>query len=212
MIIRPCLLALLLLCAAQANATAPLPPLEAAAVEKLLAPDARANLDAAVLSGEFSQVKQLRELPQPLLSSGRFVLARGIGIDWQVQKPFASAFILTADALTEHSGSQVHRSSRDSQPALAAASRLLLALFALDVVALDTEFRFAGSRSASGWQLQLTPRHAAFAAAFAEARVEGDTQVRRVRLVDGRGDITDITFTGLVQQAALTAGQKARFQ
>ncbi len=189
-----------------------LPPLNTAQVEQLLPPASRATLRAAVTTGAFVQKKQLADLPQPLISSGRFLLARGIGIDWQVQKPFASDFLLTADALMEKSGSSVRRRGAKQQPALAAASRLLLALFALDVASLESEFRFAGAKVGSGWQLKLTPRHAALASAFTEAWVEGDSLLRRVRLVDGRGDVTEISFSEQATQAALTPAQKARFE
>lgn len=205
-------LSLLLLCVALQASAAPLPPLDAAGVEKLLASDTRSALRAPVVTGNFTQKKQLQDLPMPLLSSGRFVLASGTGIDWQVQKPFASDFILTANALIESNGGTVHRTDRTQQPALAAVSSLLLALFAVDVKALDAEFRFAGARVGNSWQLQLQPRHAALAAAFAEARIEGDSQLRRVVLTDGRGDITEVSFSDVHTQQKLTPEQQARFE
>ena len=212
MTLRQALSCLLLLCVALRVTAAPLPALDAAGVEKLLAPDARSTLRAPVVTGDFTQKKQLQDLPMPLLSSGRFVLASGTGIDWQGQKPFASDFILTSNALIESSGGTVHRTDNVQQPALAAVSKLLLALFAVDVKALDAEFRFAGVRTGNSWQLQLLPRHAALAAAFAEAKIEGDSQLRRVVLTDGRGDITEISFSGVHTQARLTPEQQARFK
>lgn len=206
------LIAMLLLTGPVRASETSLPALDAAGVEQLLPAATRATLRAAVATGAFVQKKQLADLPKPLVSSGRFLRARGLGIDWQVQKPFASDFVLTTAALTEKSGGSVRRSAAAQQPALAAASRLLLALFALDVKTLESEFRFAGAKVGSGWQLKLTPRHAALASAFTEAWVEGDSLLRRVRLVDGRGDVTEISFSEQATQAALTPAQKARFE
>lgn len=202
---------LLGLVAGAAPAAPTLPVLEAKQVEALLAPDARKGLDAAVLTGSFAQAKHLAGLPQPLKSSGRFLYAKGIGIEWQVQQPFASRFVLTREALIEDSGGRVRRSEAARQPGFAAVSRLLLALFSLDVAALDEEFRFAGARDTKGWQLELTPRHAALASVFATARLEGGLRLDRLRLTDARGDATEIVFTQQAAQDALTPEQQARF-
>ncbi|HEX7381445.1 MAG TPA: hypothetical protein VF265_04740, partial [Nevskiaceae bacterium] len=51
-------------------------------VTALLAAPTRALADAAVVSGDFHQRSQLHGLPQPLDSSGTFVVARGLGVDW----------------------------------------------------------------------------------------------------------------------------------
>ena len=200
------------LAASVAQAAAPLPALEAKQVETLLAPDARAGLDAAVLTGQFTQAKHLAGLPQPLRSSGRFLYAKGIGIEWQVQQPFASRFVLTREALVEDSGGRVRRSEAAKQPGFSAVSRLLLALFSLDVAALDEEFRFSGARDAKGWQLELTPRHAALASVFATARLEGARRLDRLTLTDARGDATEIAFTQQAAQDALTPEQQARLK
>jgi hypothetical protein len=203
---------LLLVCLRLEAAGPSLPALDVAGVNALLAPDARQGLEAAALMGEFVQTKRLAGLPQPLVSSGRFLLARGEGIEWQVLKPFESRYVLTREALTQETAGQRQQSAVAQQPGLAAASRLLLALFALDVDALDSEFRFAGARHTTGWQLVLTPRHEGLAAVFQEARLQGAAQLAEVTLRDARGDVTELRFTHQQALPTLTPDLKARFR
>lgn len=204
------LITLLLSLAAQTVLALPL--LDAKAVEALLAPDTRAGLQAPVISGAFTQTKQLAGLPQPLTSSGCFVIARVLGVEWQVEKPFASRTVITAQALIETRNGRTRRTTPAEQPALAAVSRLLLALFALDVAALESEFHFAGARDAQGWTLQLTPRHAAMAAVFGSAEMKGGAQLGSVELRDARGDVTAIRFSAQTTRPALSPEEAARFQ
>lgn len=204
---------LLALVAGTATArAAALPPLDAKGVEALLAPDARQGLAASVIEGRFTQTKQLAGLPQPLVSGGRFLVARGQGVEWQVEKPFASRTVITREALIEERNGRTRRTTAQEQPALAAVSRLLLALFALDVAALDAEFRFAGQRDTEGWVLELAPRHAAVAAVFGKALLRGGTRLDSVRLQDARGDVTELRFSAQTARAALEAVEAARFQ
>lgn len=190
-----------------------LSPLDAKGVEALLAPDARRGLARAVIEGRFTQTKHIAGLPQPLLSSGRFLVARGHGVEWRVEKPFTSRTVITATALIEERNGRTRRTTpREEQPALAAVSRLLLALFALDVAALDAEFHFSGQRDADGWALLLTPRHAAVATVFGKALLRGGAGIDHVRLEDARGDVTEIRFNAQTSRAALEADEAARFQ
>lgn len=190
----------------------PLPELTAVQAQALIPGSARAGLQAAALGGRFEQKKTLRDLPLPLVSSGEFLLARGLGVDWRVQKPFAVDYTLTPQNLIERSGGSQRRTAASAQPGLATASRLMLALFSLDLAGLQNEFKFSGRRDGARWQLRLLPRHAALAAAFGEAQLAGEAQLQSLRLTDSRGDVTEIRFSEYQSKAALSPAERARYE
>jgi hypothetical protein len=51
------------------------------------------------IKGEFIQEKHLRALPQPLVSKGRFVLARDHGLLWLLQTPLQQDYRLNAKGI-----------------------------------------------------------------------------------------------------------------
>lgn len=54
----------------------------------------------AVVQGSFIQEKHLRALPQPLLSKGRFVLARDFGLLWLLETPLKQDYRINASGIS----------------------------------------------------------------------------------------------------------------
>ncbi|MFI4978860.1 MAG: hypothetical protein ACHQIO_00780, partial [Nevskiales bacterium] len=116
-------------------------PAEAKALDALLGPAARALAGATAVRGEFSQRKYLHELPQPLASSGEFLVVRGTGIDWHTRVPFDSDLVLTPKAMVQRDGgAEAMRVDASAQPGLGAVEQVFDALFALDTPKLAERF------------------------------------------------------------------------
>jgi len=159
----------------------------------LLAEPAREIAATRVLRGSFVHRKQLRDIPAPLEASGEFVFLREEGLYWHTTKPFDSVFVLTPAAMVQQDeGGAALKMNANEQPAVRAAARIFMALFAVDVKALESEFQMFGAPEGDGWRLGLRPKNAAMSAVFTQAVVIGDKQVREVRLLDAYGDRTVI--------------------
>lgn len=50
-------------------------------------------------SGEFSQSKQIKTLPVPLVSSGEFIYSCDLGLIWKTQKPIVESLVFTNQKL-----------------------------------------------------------------------------------------------------------------
>lgn len=185
--------------------------LSPAQAQALLPAAMQQTLAMPVQKGRFTQSKRLRELPSPLLSSGQFLLSRSKGVDWVLEQPFALRYTLTASGLTEQSAAGSKHVDAKAQPGLAAASQLMLALFTLDFARLAQDFEISGQQQSGQWQLTLQPRNAAMAAVFAQAQLQGSTQLGSVLLTDARGDTTRISFKNLQTASTLSAADAARF-
>lgn len=211
---RAGLLVLLLAAAPAALPAEPMAVTSAAQLSKLTRDTARSLASAQVVRGRFVQQRHLAGLAKPLESNGRFLFARGKGIEWHTEKPFDSQFVLTGAGMTQRDegGDTLHISVAD-QPALTVVSRVFFALFALDFDALSQDFSMSGQSPAGApWQLVLKPKTAALGSVFRQALVSGDATVKAVRLEDANGDVTEIALQDVqYDRNGVTAEERSRF-
>lgn len=202
-------------------ADAPLPevfqhPATAAELTTLLGAVGKTTRAAAALRGNFVQRKFLHELPQPLLSSGEFLVARGAGVDWHTHKPFDSEVLLTPQALIQRGpDGKPQRVDASQQPGLAAVSQVFDALFALDIDKLNQSFTLFGEKDpadANAWLLGLTPREPAFAKVIARIVVSGSAEPKLITMFEASGDRTEIELSGISAQATLSDADRKRFE
>ncbi len=175
---------------------------------------ARSIADAKVVRGRFVQRRHLAGLTRPLESSGKFVFARGSGIDWHTLQPFDSQFLLTGSRITQRDEGGVSlQIEAAEQPALAVVSRVFFALFELDLDKLSQDFELYGeSVGNGGWVLGLKPRTDALGGVFRQAIVRGAAEVSRLTLEDGNGDASEIEFHDVSFDArGLTPDELRRF-
>jgi len=190
------------------------PVTSVAQLSKLTRDTARSLAGARAVRGKFVQRRYLSGLAKPLESSGEFLFARDVGIEWHTAQPFDSQFVLTHDTMTQRDeGGEALRISASDQPALTVVSRVFFALFALDYDALSQDFRMAGRENGKApWQLELQPRTAALGSVFKQAMISGDATVKTVSLEDANGDSTQIELRDVQYDAqGLTADERRRF-
>jgi hypothetical protein len=211
---RAGLLVALLLVAVAASAADAVPVTRAEQLSKLTRDTARSLSTARAVRGQFVQRRHLAGLSKPLESSGDFLFARDVGIEWHTAQPFDSQFVLTHDTMTQRDeGGEPMRISAADQPALTVVSRVFFALFALDFTALSQDFTMAGiDGGQQPWQLRLRPKTAALGSVFREALISGDATVKSVTLDDANGDSTVIELRAVQYDArGLTADERRRF-
>jgi hypothetical protein len=197
-------------CASDAVFQKPATPTE---LKRLAAGATGPLASARVVRGDFSQQRFLRELPRPLVSSGQFLYARDVGIEWRTAQPFESQFVLTPAGIAQRTaGGSELKLEADQQPALRVVARVFFALFALDLSALANDFETFGERRGNQWVIGLKPRAAALANVFREAVITGSNTVESVVLTDALGDRSVIALQGVrYEAAALTPTERARF-
>jgi hypothetical protein len=169
----------------------------------------------AVLQGEFEQSRSLKGFRNPLVSRGEFVLARAKGIVWDTRQPFASTLVITRDKLLARRADGTIATQLDAarEPALRLINELMFALLGGDLQVLARQFRIEGElRGDSGWKLVLTPTDALLKAQFESISLEGDKQVKLVRIAERNGDITQIRFQALRASPELAAEAAKRFE
>ncbi|MDX9873871.1 MAG: outer membrane lipoprotein carrier protein LolA [Spongiibacteraceae bacterium] len=143
----------------------------------------------AVVRGSFVQEKHLRALAQPLVSSGRFVLAQEHGLLWLLETPISQRYRINTQGVARWHEQQWQPVP---QGGAAAQQRLFLAALGGDVAALQRDFEITLIESDTGWRAELTPRGALLRQIFAGIQLIGAEVVQGIELQEQSGDRTVI--------------------
>ncbi|CAA0115394.1 Outer-membrane lipoprotein carrier protein [BD1-7 clade bacterium] len=150
-------------------------------------------IQPAAIKGDFTQEKHLKVLTRPLNSSGYFIVVKGEGIIWQVNKPVASRLIITPEE-TRFSQANSARVAKSMQYIGGIFNHVL----AGDLNALEQQFSAKINHiDNAGWELVLTPNSAIMRKAITHITLRGDQLIESLTLNEATGDHTDIRFNNL---------------
>ena len=147
-----------------------------------------------MVHGKFVQEKHLRGLPKPLLSEGRFVLARARGLLWLMDTPVKQDYRIVPTGIEQRTpdGWKAIR----QQAGLAQQSRLFTAVLQGDRTALERDFTLSLGTPATGWQLDLAPKSAMLKQIFTRITITGAQHVERIEMSETQGDRTVVRMMG----------------
>ncbi|MDR1425081.1 MAG: outer membrane lipoprotein carrier protein LolA [Azoarcus sp.] len=187
-------------------------PLHAADAGVLVAARERLALEP-VTQGEFVQTRQLARIKKPLISTGRFVVARGLGVIWEDIAPFARTMRLTKDEILQTAdGQTLMHLSADKEPAVAAVTGILFGVLAGDLDALARGFDHAGEVKGTHWRLDFTPRDANLARLIRQLTLRGARDIEQVEIISAAGDVTYIEFKAQTHAREIPADIGKRFE
>ncbi|WP_085585382.1 MULTISPECIES: outer membrane lipoprotein carrier protein LolA [unclassified Pseudomonas] len=152
-----------------------------------------------VIHGRFIQEKHLRALPKPLISQGRFVLAKDHGLLWLLKTPLQQDYRITAQGIARRDAGGWQMLPDKS--AGAEQNRLFLAVLQGDSSGLQRDFELALSGDAGQWKLTLTPRSVLLKQVFDRIDIGGGALVQTIELQETQGDST------VLRMQDSTAGQ-----
>ncbi|WP_249678206.1 outer membrane lipoprotein carrier protein LolA [Pseudomonas abieticivorans] len=141
-----------------------------------------------VVRGPFVQEKHLRALPQPLVSQGRFVLAKDHGLLWLLASPVKQDYRINAQGIARRDAGGWQ--TLPSQSAGAQQNKLFFAVLQGDSSALERDFELALQGDAQHWQVHLTPRSLLLKQIFTQINIAGGQYVERIELLETQGDST----------------------
>lgn len=165
--------------------------------------------EPAVVKGPFIQEKHLRALPQPLLSKGRFVLARDHGLLWLLQTPLRQDYRIDAQGIARRTPDGWQ--TLPSRSAGAEQNRLFFAVLKGDSSGLQRDFELSLSGEAEHWQLRLTPRSLLLKQIFTRIEINGGRYVERIELNETQGDSTVLRMPQSSGEAVLSDAERNDF-
>jgi hypothetical protein len=190
------------------------PAARAAEPVELLREVAQRLVQEPVVRGAFEQRKLVKGFRHPLVSGGSFVVARGRGVLWRTQEPYASSLVVTRDRVLarQADGTVARVLNATEEPAVRIISETLFGVMAADVALLAQRFSAEGELAGrDGWRLALLPRDPGLARWVRRVELEGDRFLRTVRLHEGSGDQTDIRMSRHATDTALRADEEVQF-
>lgn len=148
--------------------------------------------------GRFEQRRQIALLPQPLVSTGRYLLFPDQGLLWVVESPLYSEMRIRDGQLQERNAADASWSAPLlGQGESAVLARLMMAMLAQDRAALEEYFAVTELATDGGWGLRLVPLLGAVAVRVPEIIVRGAAAPEEMSWVDADGAQTHILLTPL---------------
>ena len=167
-----------------------------------------------VVRAQFSQTRTIKDLPQPLRSQGKMLIARDTGLLWDQTSPFPMMLMLDDSRMVQIvNGQPPQVVTAENNPQMFQFNHLLRALFQADRKVLEQNFRLDFQDKGEGrWSLRLTPVTTPLDKIFASIDLAGKTWLETIQLNDKQGDRTDIALSQhQLTPATLTDDERQRF-
>ncbi|MBD2810067.1 outer membrane lipoprotein carrier protein LolA [Xenorhabdus sp. Vera] len=150
-----------------------------------------------IVRANFTQVRQIQGMPQPLYSSGEMLVSQHKGLWWHQQKPFPLTLVLDDSRMVQVMPGQAPQViTADSNPQLFQFNHLMRALFQADQVVLEENFRIEfDDLGQEKWRLILTPKTSPLDKLFTAITLNGQANLNAILLTDRQGDHTELSFT-----------------
>lgn len=167
-----------------------------------------------VVRAHFDQTSTIKDLPQPLRSQGKMLIARDQGLLWDQTSPFPMQLLLDDKRMVQVINGQPPQTiTAENNPQMFQFNHLLRALFQADRKVLEENFRVEFVDLGEGrWTLRLTPITTPLDKIFATIDLAGKTYLESIQLNDKQGDRTDIALSQhQLTPAQLTDDERQRF-
>lgn len=167
-----------------------------------------------VVRAHFAQTRTIKDLPQPLRSQGKMLIARDQGLLWDQTSPFPMQLLLDDKRMVQVINGQPPQTiTAENNPQMFQFNHLLRALFQADRKVLEENFRTTFADQGEGrWTLRLTPITTPLDKIFASIDLAGKTYLENIQLNDKQGDRTDIALSQhQLTPAQLTDDERQRF-
>lgn len=167
-----------------------------------------------VVRAHFDQTRTIKDLPQPLQSQGKMLIARDQGLLWDQTSPFPMQLLLDDKRMVQVINGQPPQTiTAENNPQMFQFNHLLRALFQADRKVLEENFRVEFVDLGEGrWTLRLTPITTPLDKIFATIDLAGKTYLESIQLNDKQGDRTDIALSQhQLTPAQLTDDERQRF-
>lgn len=149
---------------------------------------------ASRVRSEFIQTKTMRLLQRPLVSAGRMIFDRGLGLYWHIETPFPSTLLVTDQQILQRSGEQRSRLSAQQNPVAFGFAQVFFHVLSGNFDNIFEQFEVIFTERANGWKIALVPRDEQMRAVVATINLTGSGDLDRVDIVDHAGDSTSVEF------------------
>ncbi|KGT95555.1 membrane protein [Erwinia typographi] len=167
-----------------------------------------------VVRAEFTQLREIKGMAQPLKSSGELLIAKDKGLWWHQARPFPLTLVLDDKRMVQvMNGQPPQIITAESNPQMFQFNHLLRALFQADRRVLEQNFALDFQPAdQQKWQLVLTPKTSPLDKLFNTITLQGAEYLEAIKLNDRQGDKTDIVLSNQrLTPVSLSEEEQQRF-
>lgn len=157
---------------------------------------------------EIQQTKVMKILRRPLVSTGRMIYQRDLGLYWHIERPFPSTLLINSEQMLQQNGDQQLQISAVDNPVAFGFSQVFFRLLSgnFDQLLQQFELFFLTQQQASlsasqiadtktiPWLIGLVPKDPQLLAVVKHIVLVGSDDLSRIELSDHAGDITIVEF------------------
>ena len=135
------------------------------------------------LSGNFTQIRNMRLLSAPLKSSGQFVLSKANGLQWNQSKPFKSSLIVTNTKIEQRiENTPPTIITQKEQPIVFSFTHIFLSVFNGDATAIKEYFNIYFIGDTKAWEIALKPTNSLLKKAITSIEMTGGKYIQTVTI------------------------------
>ena len=158
------------------------------------------------IRSEFYQEKTVRILRKPLVSTGRMIYQRDLGLFWNVEQPFPSSMVISTDSIIQRSGEQSLRIDASDNPIVFGFAQVFFQLLSGDIGQLAEQFNvffepssgIVGDESVAKnsllWRIGLVPKDKKLSKFISRIVLTGIDAIDGIVIIDPAGDETKISL------------------
>ena len=168
---------------------------------------------APVTQGEFQQTRRLAQIKKPLVSNGRFLVVKELGVIWENLAPIPQLMRLTKNEILQTDGRDtIMRLSADKEPVVGIVNNILFGVLSGDLETLAQRFNYEGKLEGDTWRLAFTPKDASLARLIRTLSLVGGRDIEQVEIVSAADDVTLIAFRAQTHSSQITDAIRKRFE
>lgn len=148
------------------------------------------------VSGNFKQVRNLKDLKLNLESEGDFRFKLPFDLDWKQKKPFVMDLLMTPDKIVQKNADGSEQViTKAQQPVIFTFSASFLGIFAGDKSAIEKTFAHQVTLKGNKWTMNLEPKDDLLKKAISKVQIRGAEFVETVEVTEKSGNTTHIQFS-----------------
>jgi hypothetical protein len=163
--------------------------------------------------GNFEQEKTISRSKRSLKSSGAFIIAQGLGMVWDTEKPVPSTLALGKDyVIQSRPGGKKSVLNAQGNETFLRMAEMISSIFSGNSQGLLDNFKVYYAASGADWELGLIPVNKAINAFIDKIILKGDSAITFIQIIEHNGNTTNYTLSNHRYPAELSAYEKSLFQ
>ena len=150
------------------------------------------------LTGDFKQIRNIKLLSSPLISTGTFSISKKNGLHWDQSNPFISKLTVTENKIIQKmQNAPPTIITKQKQPIVFSFTKIFLSVFKGNTKMLENYFNIFFMGNQKYWTIALTPKASPLNKAIESIQLKGQQYLQQVVIQEKKGNQLTIIFSNI---------------